>query len=354
MPLASSPAPLQKPAPSQLIDKNGSVALGLFDRPVADINHRDYDCRTVMNRPASRLARWAGYNRFQYFGIVSDDLIAGCAFADTRWVGLIFVYLFEPKTGKMIEKTFRRPLAAGLKLCDSPVSGSSHFRAGKNRIDMGYDAASGRKSLAMKIASKHGDIEMDLWFNEADYQPLSICTRAARTGWVYAQKAAGAAAYGTIKGPTGNFDLEKIRACAHHDFSAGYMRRETWWNWACLSGYLADGSTVGLNISCGVNETSFSENGLWVNGQLESLGLAAFQFQRGNADSEWTISTNDGRLELHFKPLGAHCEKIYAVFLASDFSQFFGHFNGRIIRSNGDVIEIKNQLGFVEDQFARW
>ncbi len=336
--------------PSQpLILDNGAVRHGIFAAPVSEVNYRDADVRTVLNKPASKLQRWSGFNRFQYFGVFGDDLIAGCAFADTRWVGLVFVYVFQPSTGKMEAKTFHLPFAWGLDLTCSPTNGSSEFKRGRNRIIMRY--ANGKKSLSVSLAS---GLKMDLSFSDNDYQPLSLCTKAGRTGWVYAQKAAGVKAKGSIHCGLGQFDLAEQNAYAHHDYSAGYMRRETWWNWACFSGELADGRVVGLNISCGVNETSYSENCFWLDGQCLPIGLADFEFERGNADSEWRVFTTDGRLELNFKPLGAHIEKLNAILLASDFSQFFGHFNGHIMLENGEMLEIDDQLGFVEDQFARW
>lgn len=335
--------------PTPLVQPNGAVRYGIFDAPVSEVNFRDADVRTRMNKPASKLRRWSSFNRFQYFGVIGDDLIAGCAFADTRWVGLVFVYVFQPSTGNMEQKTFHLPFAAGLNLTCSPIEGVSEFKRGKNRIAMRY--ANGEKSLSISLAS---GITMDLSFSDNDYQPQSLCTKAGRTGWVYAQKAAGVKATGNIQCGLGSFDLAKQNAFAHHDFSAGYMRHETWWNWACFSGALADGRSVGLNIACGVNETSYSENCFWLDGKCLPIGLADFEFERGNTDSEWRVFTTDGRLELHFKPLGAHVEKLNAIILASDFSQFFGRFNGHIVLESGEKLEISEQLGFVEDQFARW
>lgn len=335
--------------PQPLVNPTGEVRFGKFESPVSAVNYRDADVRTLMNKPASRLRRWAGFKSFQYFGLFGDDLIAGCAFADTRWAGLVFVYVFQPSTGKMEEKTFRLPFAMGLNLTCSPVDGVSEFNSGKNRITMTY--ANREKAISVALAS---GLTMDFSFSDNEYESLNLCTKAGRTGWVYAQKAAGVKAKGRIKSGLGDFDLSAQNAYAHHDFSAGYMRHETWWNWACFSGELADGRKVGLNISCGVNETSYSENCFWLDGKYLPIGLADFEFERGNADSEWRVFTVDGRLELHFKPLGAHVEKVNAILLASDFSQFFGRFNGFIILENGEKLTITDQLGFVEDQFARW
>ena len=41
----------------KLINGNGQVIPGLLDEPVEEINYLDYDLRTVMDRPRSKLAR---------------------------------------------------------------------------------------------------------------------------------------------------------------------------------------------------------------------------------------------------------------------------------------------------------
>ena len=64
---------------ARLIDTRGQVAFGLFPGSVSDINGREADYRTPMGRPAGRLARHFHYKQFQYFGVISDDLLAGCA-----------------------------------------------------------------------------------------------------------------------------------------------------------------------------------------------------------------------------------------------------------------------------------
>ncbi|HAB06296.1 MAG TPA: DUF2804 domain-containing protein, partial [Alcanivorax sp.] len=78
-----------------LINKNGDITTGLFEDTVARINGRDYDYRTPLGKPASRRARHFHYKQFQYFGVVSDELLIGCAIADTAYLGMLFFYVFD-------------------------------------------------------------------------------------------------------------------------------------------------------------------------------------------------------------------------------------------------------------------
>jgi hypothetical protein len=107
-----------------------------------------------------------------------------------------------------------------------------------------------------------GTIAIDAVFDEErpTMEPMRLCTRAGATGWVYARKTAGLGMRGTLRWDDRRYDLAEIGIHGHHDWSAGFMRRETFWNWGCLAGRTADGRSAGLNVSCGVNETSVTEN----------------------------------------------------------------------------------------------
>ena len=147
--------------------------------------------------------------------------------------------------------------------------------------------------------------------------------------------------------------LAAIGAFAHHDWSAGYMRPETHWNWACLSG-LAAGRRVGLNLSCGVNETSFTENCYWLDGELLKVDTVCFAFDRQQPLQPWHISSHDGQVALRFDARGLHQERMNLGILASNFKQIFGQFSGVLRPSGRPEVVIDGQWGFVEDQYVKW
>lgn len=337
----------------RIIDENGKPVFGIFPEPVEMINYRDFDYRTPMGKVAGPIRKWFGFNRFQYFGVISDELIFGCAIADIRAMGVAFIYLYQPGTGEMIEHTFRSPFAGALSMALSPVNGMTVFENKKNRIEMIYRNGPSEKALKVNL---DGGLKVDARFSETSpiFQPMCICTQTGPNGWVYAQKAAGVDASGTVECEFGGFDLETIGAMAHHDYSAGFMRRETFWNWACFSGRTPAGDRIGLNVSCGVNETSFSENCWWLNGELINTGLARFEYDKDEPMRPWRVSTGDGGLDLAFQPEGQHVEHLNAIILASNFKQIFGKFNGLVRHPDGYDIEIKDQYGFVEDQYSKW
>ena len=332
----------------RLIQANGQPHYGIFPAPPSQVNWRDFDFRSPMGRRLGTLAKWRRFHQFQYFGLVSGELIGGCALADISLLTVGFVYLFHPASGRMIEREFKRPLGHGCTFSQQPNDGVCELRSGANLLRL-----TNRGSDKRLLVELDDGTRIEASFSEQQFQPMCICTPTAVNGWVYAQKVAGVRCQGSVSSALGDFDLAAIEAFAHHDWSAGYMRPETHWNWACLSGQVG-GTRVGLNLSCGVNETSFSENCYWLDGVLQPVGGVHFQFDRDEPLQPWRIVSADGQVALSFRGHGLHREQLNLGVLASNFKQVFGCFQGTLRPPGRAPLSVDNLWGFVEDQYVKW
>ena len=332
----------------RLIQANGQPHYGIFPAAPGEVNWRDFDFRSPMGRRLGALAKWRRFHQFQYFGLVSDELIGGCALADISLLTAGFVYLFHPASGRMIEREFKRPLGHATRFSQQPNDGLCELRSGANLLRL--DNRGSDKHLLVELDD---GTRIEASFSEQQFQPMCICTPTAVNGWVYAQKVAGVRCRGSVSSALGDFDLTALNAFAHHDWSAGYMRPETFWNWACLSGEVK-GMRVGLNLSCGVNETSFSENCFWLDGELIKVDGVRFAFNRDQPLEPWTITSNDGQVALRFSGAGLHQERVNAGLIASNFKQIFGRFTGELRPKGRQPVRIDQLWGFVEDQYAKW
>jgi hypothetical protein len=340
------------PAPAQLIDHHGQPHWGIFPASVGRINGLDADYRSSMGKAVPRWQRRFHYKQFQYFGVISDEILIGCALADTAWLGLAFVYVFDSRNGKLHEYTWRSPLARAMQMSDSPVEGESHFHQRGIDIRLGYRMDQGTLVKTLQIDSAALSVRAEM-AETAPFTPMSLCTRAGVNGWVYANKVAGMPVTGSLRLGNEQHDLAALGACGHHDFSAGFMRRETFWNWACFSGE-QQGQRVGINLSCGVNETSYTENCLWLNGELIKVDSVRFDYDRNDLMQPWQVTSLDGQVVLSFTPQGNHREKLNVGLFASNFNQLFGQFNGVLRPTGRDPVEIRQLNGFVEEQYAKW
>ena len=340
-------------ADDRLIDEGGNVRLGIFSEPITEVNYRDYALTTPFGRPAGRWARHFGFNQFQFLGALSEELVFGCAIADIKYVGTAFMYLYEPSTRRLVERSFQVPLGLGISFDQSPETGRATFRSRHAEISMTAGRSPCHRRLTARVA---GGASIEAYFDEETprQQAMRICTRAGATGWVFARKTAGMPVSGTVSWNGRTFDLAAIGARGHCDWSAGYMRRETFWNWGCVAGATVDGRALGMNVACGVNETSFTENCFWVDGALHKIDTVAFEYDRNDLMRPWRLRSFDGRLQLDFEPQGSHAERINAWIVASNFNQLLGRYHGRLVTAAGEEIRVAGMLGYAESHYAKW
>ena len=303
-------------AREQLINPDGLPAFGIFSQAINEINFKDYQYLSPFGKKKNSISKHFAYNQFEYVGGVSDKIIFGVAIADLKFLTTTFFYIYLPETGKFFHKSFKAPFSIGSKFSNFPETGVVSFSQGKNKIEMA--PLNGRRKLTLELASGE---TVEAEFLEEGIEPLRICTQAGVYG--------------------------------HNDYSVGFMRRETFWNWASFTGKIEKG-VIGINLSCGVNETSFSENSLWLNGERFQMPLVSFQYDKRDLKKDWKIVSSDSAIDLVFKPEGNYRENINAFIVASNFNQLYGKYFGKIQISPTKSIKINGMYGYAEDHYAKW
>ena len=342
------------------LDKNvlicketGLPRLGYFNEIINKVNCEDFNYMSPLGVKKGKVAKKFAFKEFQFIGLLSEDLILGCAIADIKYASNAFVYFFDPKSKDFEEFSFINPFAIKTDLSCSPHEGKSSFYKGKNSIEIKpFGPLKRQLSVELKGGQK---VDISLTKNESN-RPLRVCTRTGANGWTYTEKSNGLSASGTVHWKGVTRKIEGHKYMANIDISMGYMRRETYWNWASFSGLVDVGSgkeKVGLNLASGVNETSYTENCFWLGQKMVHLNGACFSFDRENPKKKWIIKTQDNSIDLQFVPEQNRSERINLLFLASNFQQMIGRFYG-VVRDEEKEIKINGLWGFTEDHFARW
>lgn len=343
---------MMKATYDKLITPNGQPQYGRFNQAFTEINYKDFDYRTTMDKPANGLQRHFHFNQFHFIGLHSQSYTLACAIANVRYVANAFVYLYNHETGQMHRHSFIQPLGLRCQQSNKPFSGLSRFSKGSARFEILGRNQPNRYHLDISIGK---DIRVDATLTQMpQQQPVTLCTRTGYNGWAYTQKHTNLATEGFIQWHKDSIALEATVFSGSSDWSCGYMRRETAWNWACLSATLPDQTPLGLNLACGVNETSFTENTLWLNGIPQALDNAQFTFNRRKRMEPWQITTSDQRVELTFVPEACHHEQINAYLIASNFSQLPGKYYGTVRGEDGTAFRLEGINGLVEDHYAKW
>ncbi|WLQ14834.1 DUF2804 domain-containing protein [Hahella aquimaris] len=333
-----------------LIGEDGQPAWGRFSQPVGQINYWDYDLRTPMDQAVGPFFKEKKFNQFQFFGLLSQDLIIGVAIVDLKWVSNAFLYCFNGATGEYEEFSFLQPLSRKTHVSVTPDNGDVSFGNGKSEFYFN-NFPSGHKLDVVLQSGLQLSAYLDFGVRQ---DPLRLCCPAGYNGWVYTQKSAGLPVSGHLIWKGHKYLLEHMGMMGSSDWSCGFMRRETVWKWACVSGVDSTGRRLGLNLANGVNETGMTENAMWLNGMMHPLEPVRFRFNRREPFQPWRVYSESKKIDLTFTPRGCRRDKINLWLLASNFRQMFGSYNGRIVTAQGEAIDIIDQPGFAEDHYAKW
>lgn len=328
-----------------LIGPDGQPRFGHFASPVTDLMLPQFDYRTVMDKRASRLARYFHYKQFQFVSLCHANWQIGIAIADIRYAGTSFCYFYNRITQQLDEISQLKAFSLGVRMSPSPVAGTASI-AGQQQIQLTPEGLVWHITLTGNLLQ--GQITLT---PPADSMPLALCTPTGYNGWTYTQKHNALQVAGQLQ--YRNQPLELTTALAGYDFSAGYMRRETSWRWGSISATLPQGQ-FGLNLAAGVNETGSNENCLWLNGVKQLLPGVKISLNRQQPLQPWHYSSDDGCINLSFSPQQCRRERLNFGLLASNFRQYCGSFSGSIMLRSGEKLALDQTPGLAEDHFARW
>ena len=329
---------------NNLVDKNGLIKYGVYENPLDYINYKDFRLRMPSGLPAPAFLKNFKFNMFNFIGITGPDIMVGLAVVDLKYVTNGFFYVYDIPNKKLTE-TKKTAFPNNHTFIDPhPNNVNSAFRS---------------KNLNIKITNNSvyasgANILIDAKLDHDQNMPLRLCTRSGYWGWTYTQKTSPIPISGMIKLNGRDIPISSPAHYAISDWSAGYMRRNTFWNWAAIAGSLPDGRSLGLNLALGTNETGFNENVFWVNDKMTKTGPVNFEFRDNNPKNTWHIKSGDGKVKLTFHPENYRKENIYAIWVISKFMQLMGTFNGELKTDDNELITVKDCPGWAEDHFARW
>lgn len=333
---------------SPLVTDRGQPRVGFFENPVGIIEPGDFVLRSAMGDVLEPDERDAEFRQFQFLGAITEDIAVGCALTQSTHLQAGFAYLCRMSDRRLVQ--LRLPVRGDDELTFSrdPDHGTTVLAADDAQVEMSADGP------VKRLLVDSVELQIDLAIDETGFATQRLSTRAGPAGFSYAQKVAGVPATGTVTTSLGAFDLGPLGAGGHHDFTAGFLRPETWWHWACLSAITSDGRRIGLNVSCGTNETSYTENCFWVDGVIQRVGGAVFEFDPGDWDQPWVIRTVDDTVDLRFRPAHGYHATGGRDPVATNFHQLFGFFDGTLRTLDGNIIEVRGLPGFSESQYLRW
>jgi len=337
--------------PGSLLTPDGKLAqVGWSRQPLLDCNLEAARFYALRSLQRFRIKRW------DYYAIFTPRSFFSATLADLGYAANLFVYILDFESGELHEEGLVVPFSKGVELPRNSDAGDSRFE--NKSLKMAFTLHPGRRHLSVSWPSFQGgrgiNAEIDLTA-PPEYESMTIVIPIGAKRFYYNRKINCMPASGEIRFGELTEILEPTTCLGSLDWGRGVWEYKSFWNWASASGFLPDGRTVGLNLGCGFGDLSKAgENALILANCIHKLEQVTFDYTSGDYMQPWKFRDSLGRLDLVFTPFKERLAKTNLAVIRSEVHQMFGHFNGVVINDQGETIQIKDLIGFAEEQQASW
>lgn len=344
------------PAPPSVEDAGGAPRYGTYQGAldVVDLS------RLRGSYQPNRLDRLRMHKKWLYGFIATREVAALFAVVDLGYTSNAFALALDFSSGRVLADVgvlgLPKPL---VHVNDHPGAGLEvAFRRPDARMKawrtFGDERFHGhvRLGLAAPFIKPKLELSWDLLAAGAA-PPLTVIAPVDKAVVNVTQKWAGMLSFGSLEADGRRYSLDG--GVGGLDYTHGYLARETSWRWAFVCGRLDDGTPIGINLVEGFNESrdDVNENALWLGNELIPLGRARFTWNPTAILDPWRVRTEDGSLDLEFKPWAAHTELRDLKVVKSSFKQPVGLWSGEL-KVGGHTYQIKDAPGVAEDQSVLW
>jgi hypothetical protein len=187
------------------------------------------------------------------------------------------------------------------------------------------------------------------------HETLNVVIPWSRERFQFTSKQNTLPTEGVVKVGERTYTFDPAKSWATLDFGRGVWPYKTDWNWGTFSG-TQDGDVIGINLGGKWTDgTGSNENGICYNGKLFKVGEdLLWEYNTDNFMEPWRIRTEySDVLDLKFTPFFDKAQNISLGVLSTQTHQCFGHYSG-VIKIADKIINVKNLMGWAEEQIARW
>lgn len=308
--------------------------------------------RSMMKKHKMRIKEW------DYYYLGNDDIGIALTIADNSYMSLMSVsYLDFNKQVETTRSIMNFMTRGKTNLPSTSKIGDVSFKNKKINISFLNDGKYRLLSCFMPKFRNGLDLTINLQIEGEPSESIVIATPFEKKGYYYYnQKINCLLATGTIK--LGESVIEVDDFMGVLDWGRGIWTYKNTWYWSSMSGE-TDGVKVGFNLGYGFGcNTNATENMIFYGDKAYKVDEVTFNIPHDEKGKccfmdEWTITSNDGMIDLKFVPVIDRFADSNAIIIRSLQHQVFGQFSGTLV-VNGQKIIINKMMGFAEKVYNRW
>jgi hypothetical protein len=212
------------------------------------------------------------------------------------------------------------------------------------KLDLNVDAAGRRPAFTAHI-------EFDL--DTRRTTPMAVVMAMPKQNGIYSLKALCPARGDMVFGGThSSFDTAKT--CGFVMDAKGFFPYRMRSIWCSAMGFDKKGRRFGFNIAENQARETFknNENALWIENELSPLPPVRITMP-GGINSDWIIQDVEGMVDLVFTPQEQNRTRANLLFTALDYEIPLGVYNGMIMTSGGEQVQVHGLWGTGEHIYIR-
>ncbi len=309
-------------APVSLCDARGRLngaSVGWSRRPLHD----------------ARVPGWGRRKRWEYWGIVTSEVIIGLTISSLDYAGVHSIYVLDRRSNTETVRAAVEPLARSVRLPDR--CGDGVASASASGLDL-------RFADSAQLTAVAPGIELRAVVG-AGGECLAVVVPWSSRRFQYTVKDLGRPVTGTVSLDGEEIPLEGFAVLDH---GRGKWPYSMTWNWAAGYGLVA-GRRIGVQLGGKWTDgTGSTENGLFVDGRLHKIDEdLEWRYDRADFSSAWRIT--GPRVDVTVTPFHERTDRTNLMVVASEIHQCFGTFSGWVLDQ-----EVDGVTGWAEEARNRW
>lgn len=329
--------------PVLLCDAKGQLnpeAIGFARRPFIQSN---------LTKNFMRKKKW------NYWSVFGEEILFSTMISHLDYVAVCFVYLLNYDTQRFFEKQIIIPTGRGVKMPENVLEDVvlNHHQM---KIQLLY--AEDETTLSVQIQDFDGETlhaELDIYHPPED-ESLNVVVPTNRNIFQFTAKHHILPTTGFVKLGDKEYSFNADYSFAILDYGRGIPPRKTQSNWAMASQRLGH-RRIGLNFGGQWTDgTGMTENAIFIEGKMIKIHEDVIFSQNINdCKQPWTIQSKfSDYVNLTFTPFFTRTTKTNIRLFHSEVQQLVGYFDGYIHLPEHPPLHIRQMLGCVDEQIAKW